>query len=431
MVPTPLKQQRFYGWLALAGAMLAICSTLGNVVIAYGVFLPNMSDDLGWSRSFLSAPYTAFWIVMGLLGPLVGISVVKFGPRRNMIFGNIVIVLGALGMSRVSEIWQVYLFYSVLMGAGQSFGSFIAANSIITNWFVRRRALAISLISASGGVGGLIFSPLLGWIISIQGWRPAWMYVSGIHLLLAVVAGGLLVRNNPEDMGQTPDGRAEDPTIESESENPAHSRVYQTPVDWKTGDALRTRAFWLTLAFASTTMFTLNFLTIHQVAYLQDLGYAPITAATVAGLLAGMSIIGQLASGALGTRYEIRHIAAVCLIGIAVGIAILMNARILPLIYLHTVITGISCGGIIVALPILFGAYFGRTHYARILGFTTPVTTIFSAGSPLLAAFIFDNYGSYIPVFIIALILLGAGFICALLDKPPKTGANIDGSASL
>ena len=59
MVPTPLKQQRFYGWLALAGAMLAICSTLGNVVIAYGIFLPAMSDDLGWSRSYLSATRSA------------------------------------------------------------------------------------------------------------------------------------------------------------------------------------------------------------------------------------------------------------------------------------------------------------------------------------------------------------------------------------
>jgi MFS family permease len=418
MVPTPLKQRKFYGWLALAGAMLAICSTVGSVIISFGIFLPVMSDDLGW-------------IVMGFLGPLSGVSVVKFGPRKNMIIGNTLIVLGALGMSLVREVWQVYLFYSLLMGAGQAFGSFIAANSVITNWFIKKRALVISLLSASGGVGGLIFAPLLGWFVSTQDWRHAWIFLAGAHFLLAVVACGLLVRNNPEDMGQAPDGEAANPSKKAEVINPAPSRVYHTPVDWRVGDALRTPAFWLTIAFASATMFTLTFLTLHQVAYLEDLGYTPMTAATATGVLGCMTIVGQLASGALSTRYEVRYVAAVCIIGLAAGITILMNARILPLIYLHTIISGISCGGIMVVMPILFGAYFGRTNYARILGFSTPVTTIFSAGSPLIAAYIFDSIGSYTPVFIIGLVLLGVGLVCAILDRPPKPGTNFSGSTSL
>ena len=77
-----------------------------------------------------------------------------------------------------------------------------------------------------------------------------------------------------------------------------------------------------------------------------------------------------------------------------------------------------------VIMPVLIGAYFGSAAYAQIIGWTTPVTTLFSAGSPLLAAFIFDNTGSYKPVFIISLILLGAGLVCALLARPPKPGKN-------
>ncbi len=428
---SPLEQQKFYGWLALAGAMLVICSMVGNVVIPFGVFLPEMCEEFGWSRALLSAPYTAFWIVMGLLGPLAGMSVVKFGARKNIILGNLVIIIGAAGMFLVKEVWHIYLLYSVLIGGGQAFGSFIAANAVITNWFVRRRALAISLLSAAGGVGGLIFTPLLGWFISTQGWRPAWLLVSGIHLVLAVIGGGILIRNRPEDMGQAPDGEVTGAAQAAEAVNPAPSRVYQTAVDWKVRDALRTPAFWMTVAFASTTMFTLNFLTLHQVAYLQDMGYSQMTAATAAGMLGGMTIIGQLAAGALGTRYEARYIAAVCLVGLAVGVTILMNVRVLPLIYLHTVISGISCGGIMVVLPILLGAYYGRVNYAQILGWTTPVTTIFSAGSPLLAAFIFDNTGSYTPVFIMSLCLLVVGLVCTFLARPPKPRVTVSGSPSL
>jgi len=155
------------------------------------------------------------------------------------------------------------------------------------------------------------------------------------------------------------------------------------------------------------------------VAYLKDLNYSTIIAATAIGVMGGMSIVGQITSGALGSRYEIKRLASICLVGALIGLKILMNARTLPLVYLHTVITGFSFGGIIVVLPIMFGNYFGRTDYARILGFTTPVTTIFSAGSPLLAAFIFDNFGSYQPHFIIALCLLGVGLVCSFFARPP------------
>ncbi len=382
--------------------------------------MPAISEDLGWSRSVLSAPFTAFWIVMGGLGPVAGISITRFGPRKNMIVGNILVVLGMLGMSRITEVWHIFALFSVLIASGQAFGGFIAANSVVTNWFVKRRALAVSLLSASGGVGALIFSPLLGWFISAYGWRPAWIMVGIIHLLLAVVASGLLVRDQPEDMGQTPDGEPVGTSGQEEGAGTAAGRVYHTPVDWKVGDALKTPAFWAIVAFASATMFTMNFLALHQVAYLQDMDYTPIIAATAIGVMGGMSIVGQITNGALGNRYEIRRLASVCLVGIIIGITILMNARVLPLIYIHTIISGFSFGGIIVALPIMFGNYFGRTNYARILGFTTPVTTVFSAGSPLLAAFIFDNTGSYNPVFIIALCMLAVGLVCTFFAKPPK-----------
>ena len=410
--------------------MLVIFSMVGNIIVSYGIFLPTMCEELDWSRSTLSAPYTAFWIVMGLLGPLVGISTVKFGPRRNIICGNFVITLGVLGMSLVKEVWHVYLCFSVFIGIGQAFGSFIAANTVVTNWFTKRRALVISLLSASGGVGGLIFPLLVSWLISSQGWRLTWVCVAGIHLILAVVIAGILIRDKPEEMGQAPDGEINDSAQEAKAASPALGQVYQTPVDWRVIDVLRTPAFWLMIAFASATMFTLNFLSLHQVAYLQDIGYSPIVAATTIGLLSGMSIIGQLTSGVLGIRFEGRYLAAACLAGLAVGITILMNVRTLPLIYLHTIVSGVSCGGIMVIMPVLIGAYFGRANYAQILGWTTPITTIFSAGSPLLAGFIFDNTGSYTPVFIIALVFLGVGLVCALLAQPPKLRVAMSDSAA-
>jgi len=399
--------------------MLVYFGMCGHVFYAYGVFLPSMCEEFGWSRLALSGPYTAFMVLDGLLGPIVGIAVSKYGARKNIIIGNVVAALGLLGMSFADEVWQVYLMFGVFVGGGMAFGTFIATTTVVNNWFVKRRSLAMSLLISAGGIGGLAFPPLISRFISDIGWRWSWACLAGMHLILVVIMGGILVRNRPEDMGQVPDGEITE-AAQGESTGSRGLRVYQTPVDWKVRDALRTPSLWLMMFFQIACMFTLGVLTLHQVAYLQDLGFSHMMASTALGLLVGMSIVGRLLCGALGTRFEGRHLAAICLVVMAAGVIALMNVKALPLIYLYAVLAGIGYGGVVVIGPALFGAYFGRTYYAQIMGWTAPVGIVFGAGSPLLAGFIYDTTGSYMLVFLISIALLGVGLVAALLARPPK-----------
>ncbi len=415
-----LRQRRFYGWTALVGAMLVYFSMCGDTIYSYGVFLPAMSKEFHWARSAVSGPYTAYALAGGLFGPLVGISVGRFGARKNIVAGNLVTVLGLLGMSLTSEIWHVYLFFGLLVGTGIAFGAYIPTTTTATRWFVRRRSLTIGLLLVAGGLGGFTFPPLISWLISSIGWRWAWVCLAGVHMLLAVVLAGILIRNKPEEMGQLPDGEAGDADEERGAREAARRRAYQTPVEWSVRDALHTRALWLALIFMAATSFTFNILTTHQVAYLEDLGFPSLMAASALGLLVGMSIIGRLLCGALGTRFESRYLAAVFLTGLAFGVIVLMNIKGLPSIYLYALLSGISYGGIFVLEPALLGAYFGRANYAQIVGWTVPITGLIGATSPLLAGFIYDVARSYIPVFGLAAGLLGVGLICALLARPPK-----------
>jgi len=422
VIPGRSRKGRFYGWTALAGVMLAYFGICGNLLYSYGVFLPSMSEEFGWSRVALSAPFTMFWIAAGFLGPVAGISISKFGARKNIILGNLVAVLGLLGMSIIQEVWHVYLFFGVLIGLGLAFGEFIANTTIVNDWFIKRRSLAMSLVFTAGGVGGFLFPPLISWLISSLGWRLAWVSLAGIHTVLAVAVAGILIRNKPEEIGQVPDGEVTQVAQGAGGGSLPLKRVYQTPVGWKVGDALRTRALWLVLIFEAAAMFTLSILQLHQVAYLQGLGFSPMMAATTLGLLAGASIVGRLVCGILGTRFEGRYLAAAFLALFIAGIIILINVSIktLPLVYLYAALSGISFGGMLVLGPILFGAYFGRTHYARIVGWTAPVITSMAAASPLLAGFIYDVTGSYVPAFWVAVVFLGVGVVCALLARPPK-----------
>jgi hypothetical protein len=73
------KRQRFYGWTALAGIMLAYCGLCGDLIYSYGVFMPMMSESLQRSRAALSGPYSVFMIIGGMLGPIAGMTVSRFG----------------------------------------------------------------------------------------------------------------------------------------------------------------------------------------------------------------------------------------------------------------------------------------------------------------------------------------------------------------
>ena len=206
--------------------MVAYAGLCGDITYAYGLFLPAMSQTFHWSRSALSGPYVLFFVIGGLLGPVAGMTIARFGPRKNIIGFNLIAALGLLGLSQTNALWQVYLFFGAMAGLGIAFGEFIPITTVINHWFIRRRSMAMGLFLASGGVGGFVFPPLISTLISDLGWRWAWGYLAGQHLFLTVILGGILIRNRPEDMGQYPDGIPETPgTSCVKSNSPTPSRL--------------------------------------------------------------------------------------------------------------------------------------------------------------------------------------------------------------
>ncbi len=429
VIQTGSKPPRFYGWTSLIGVMLAYGGLCGDITYAYGIFLPAMGESFHWSRSAFSGPYSLFIIVGGLLGPVAGVTVSRFGARKNIILCNVVAVFGLLGMSRVGELWHVYLFFGVMAGMSLGFGEFVSVTTVINNWFIQKRPYAMGLLFVSGGIGGLACPPLISSLISGLGWRAAWVCIATIHLVLTVVLAGILIRSRPEDVGQAPDGLS-DVTSQSFLNTRARNRVYQTSVDWSLKEAMRTPTLWLIVASFSAFFFALNMLTTHQVVYLQGLNFSPMMSATVFGLMIGISIIGRLLSGALALRFEGRYLAAVFLASMGLGILALIYARDTSFIYLYSVLTGIGFGGMIVLMPNLLGAYFGRADYSRIVGWTTPIVTLACAASPVIAGLLYDVTGRYFLSFSLAAVLIFASVVTILLSSPPQVPATIKAPAS-
>ncbi|MDQ5986853.1 MAG: hypothetical protein CSYNP_02586 [Syntrophus sp. SKADARSKE-3] len=330
--------------------MLVYAGLCGDITYTYGVFLPSMSDAFHWSRTAFSGPYTVFLILSGMLSPMAGITISRFGAKNNILLGNMAATIGLLGMSQVSDLWQVYFFFGILASIGIAFGEFIPLTSVINYWFTQKRSLAMGLLFASCGVGGFVMPPFISAIILTFGWRWAWAILAAVHLLLTVIAGGLIIRNRPEDYGQVINGNGEadgQATIRPSKSGP----VYSTARDWTVGEALRTRALWMITAVFSVILFATNLLTTHQVAYLQDLHHTPMVSATALGLMLGMSIIGRLLGGILGMRYEGHRLAGFFFGLMGLGLVALLYAQGIGFVYLYSILAGLGVGGAMVLMP--------------------------------------------------------------------------------
>ncbi len=410
--------KRFYGWWVVVGGMLVYFCGCACSFYSFGVFLPVVCADTGMSITAFSVALSLFSLSMGLAAPLAGMSIGRFGARKNIIAGNLASALGLMALYFASQPWHFYLLFGVVSGLGQGFGMFVATTTVANNWFVRRRAMAVALVVTAGAIGGFVGPTMSAALISGIGWRLAWVALGGIVLVLAVIVGGALVRNRPEDMGQVPDGGTA--AADEKAGVSPQGRVHQTSVDWKTRDALRTPAFWMIVAVMLAHGFALNTMVAHQVSYLGDVGITAMMAATAMGVVPGASIAGRLGFGYLATRFETRHLVALFLVGLVASVVILMSFTSLAMIYIYAVLFGICYGAIIPALPNFLGAYFGRANYAQILGWVMPMTTIFGAAAPILAGAIRDGTGSYIPAFVVVAALAGVSVVLAFLARPPE-----------
>lgn len=415
------RNSSFYGWFVLAGAILVFFTSIGTFFFSYGVFLPVISDDLNLSRAAVGAGLSLGLLTFGLPSPLIGASIAKFGPRKNIIFGNSLAALGMFGMSQCSGLWHLYFFFGVLVGLGAGFGLFLAATTLVNNWFIARRSLSMGLLFMAGGLAGLIFPPLASWLIDSVGWQSTWLVFGSINLIFAVLIGGLvLIRNAPEDLGQVPYGETVEPISSSQAQELAIENNKAISKEWHIKQVIREPALWLIVLIGATNFYAFGTMIAHQIAYLRDIGFSVIVAALVFSLLSGMGIIGNFGFGVLSLRINLRKLVIASFVMQVSALVLLLITKNPGLIYLYAVLFGISSGAIAVSLPTIVGEYFGRTRYPQIMGFVFPIVILAESMGPFIAGVIYDTTATYTLAFGLMTIVSLLGLICAVFLRPPK-----------
>jgi MFS family permease len=409
------RSDKFFGWKALSVAAAMYFGLTGLLLYSFPVFLPFLCNAFGWTRASVSWANSLALIVQGLVSPFVGMYVMRYGARRSLSIGGILCVLCFVVASFHTQLWQLYLAYGVLFGLGGSLCGMLAMSTIVNNWFVKKRPLALSVLLTAGGFGGLMVSFVMA-MVNRFGWRNSYLLLAAMILLLLVILPSFLLVNKPEDLGQVPDGVQAGDKRDSLPNKP---NLYGPSVDFTAAEAIRTSAFWYLTILAATFMIGIQGFLVHQVAFLIDNNISKAVAAMAHSLFVVVSAAGRLGMGFWGLRYPSRPLAIMFMLLLILGMTIILFAKTLPIIFLYNILIGLGLGGTYVAIMNLIPLYFGKTYYPQIIGFALPFSSIFgSIGSPL-TGWLRDITGSYRPAWEVAILILTIGLISLLLARPP------------
>jgi len=396
----------FYGYIVV-GAALLIMAIMWGAYNSFGIFFKPVLTDFNWTRAIISGALSLSWIVQGLLGIVMGRLTDRFGPRVVLTISGLLVGLGYLLMSQVGAVWQLYLFYGVIIGAGMG-GSWVPIVSTVARWFAKRRNLMTGIVLSGVSIGTLIGAPVASRLISAYDWRMSYIVVGGIVLVVGVLAAQFL-RRDPTQANQGPYSGSEGEKQEPVSET--HSLSLR--------EAVHTQQFWL----ASGMFFCLGFcvytIMAHIVLHANGLGISPTSAADILATIGGLSIVGRIVLGSAADRFGNRRVFIIGFILMAATLFWLVPAKEAWELYLFAAVFGLAFGGCITSESPLVARLFGLSSHGLILGVVNLLGfTLGAAVGPLIAGYIFDMTSSYQLAFIVTAATGVVGLILTVLLKP-------------
>ena len=399
--------------------MLTIMSV--SVFQGLGTFLVAMQREFGWSRTVLSGAF-AFTRAQGaVIGPIEGYLIDKVGSRRMILLGYLLMALGFYLFSQVQSIWQFYLAFLVI-NLGSGLGGWLAIISVINNWFVRRRSMAMATAMSGIHFGGFLV-PVLALGIESHGFRWTTLGISAF-LLIIIVPVFKAVHNRPEDMGLMPDG---DMPIEAAGEprttgadRSARASGEDEP-EFTVRQALRTNAFWIITMVHLASSVSIVTLALHLVPRLTDMGMSLSGAGMMVLLYTAVALPAQFLAGYLADRLPMPPLIFVFILLQGVAIMILSVSNTVQWVLVFAVLYGIGFGGRIPLLTTIRGEYFGRKAFATIMGVSQLPNNLAMIIAPLFAGFMFDRTGTYLVPFAAFGILNILGAFLMLMAKKPRS----------
>lgn len=383
MIVRGLGRRVYYGWSIVVALGITTIVSYGTSQYLFGLLVDPVAREFGWSRAAIGTAYAGTVLVSGIAGVALGVALDRFGARIIMSLGSLITAVSLLLLAHVRTLPEFTLLWTVGMGLGTALTLYTVSFTVVANWFERRRADALSLLTFMGAFSSTVFYPFTGILIAAFGWRGALEVLAAVQLLVALPLHALIVRRHPEDLGLFPDGAATRGRV-----SPQHGVSL--------AGALRSASFWLLTAAIALSFFAGTVVLTEHIAYLISLGYAPAFAATLAGAFGLAYLPGRWFVAYAGRRVSLARLFALVFTVEALGIVMLATLHRLPGVIAYVLTFGAAYGATAPLRGAIVAERFGRRSYGAIIAAQGVPVGIVAASGPIVAGRLIDLAG-YAP----------------------------------
>ena len=397
-----------------------MCGAAGIAVFASGpgqshifsVYITPISNDLGISRTSISSAYAAATLLAAFGLPYVGRLIDRVGVRRVVLGVGIVFGFANVAFGRVTGLLSLALAFGALRFLGQG-SLMLSSNYLVSQWFSRRRGIALSLTALGFSVSMALHPPLAQWLIEQVGWRESWSWLGILTWVLLVPMAVVLLQNRPEAIGLTPDG---EPVASPRSACPRDAM----DVGLTLRAAIRLPAFWIiALGLASLSMLVTGMF-FHQVSVFSLQGLDAQTATRAFSISAVVMVISMPVFGYLLDRLPTRPMFASALLIMSAALVALALVRDLSSMVVFSAMFGLANAALQSHYSFMWPRYFGRRHLGSIQGAAQTIGVVGAAIGPLPLGLAFDLFASYTGVLYLLAALPAVCAFMLLFLKPPN-----------
>lgn len=386
-------------YLVVAGAAATQFVIIG-LLFSFGLFMPELEAEFGWSRTLLSACSSIAFFMMGALAMVAGPVADRIGPGRVLAVTGFAYGLGWVLLSRIGAPWQLVAVFATLIGAG------LASHDVVTlgtvaRWFAARRGIMTAVAKVGTAFGQMAVPPIAAALILWLGWRPAAVWLGVAAAVLLVLAALVMRKPAPDEVT----------TKASSTTSPDFGLTYS--------EARSMRVFWTLCAIQALFFPALTTVPFHLALHGIDLGLSAPKAALLLSEIGGASIVGRLVIGQVIDRIGGRNAFLLCMVCLLAGLTGLTLATAPGMLFAVVVVYGMAHGGLFVVVSPTVAEFFGMRSHGAIFATIVFCGTSVAAFGPIIAGAVFDLWGGYFHAFLgLAVAVAVALGLIVTLPKP-------------
>ncbi len=422
-----LPKSVYYGWYVTVACAVLMFVGVGVGYYGLAVLLSPLQEEHGFSNTAVSGATGLYFSIAGIVGALIGPYIDRSGPIKIMLIGVLIKGVSAASIGLIDNLWQLYLVYSVLAVAfGMS--AAVAVNAIMTRWYVRRRARAMSISATGVSAGGVILSPLIARLVDVGGTELAAPLMGVLVVAVAVPTILLVLVWDPRQMGLPPDGNVP-PPAPSATAGQLSDEVQLR--QWKRSEVLKTFSFWaILIAFLTVLMAQTGFV-IHQISFLEERMGSRSEAAFALSCTAFGSIVARLVVGFFADAVDKRLLTFILFIMQGTAVLLVLHIENIAATWVLTLIFGFTIGNVYMMQSLLVGEIFGLVSFGTVFGLISLAGQIGSGGGPFFVGFLEDQTGGYTIPFTITAVMTYAAALVVVFARPVPEAARAPASEAV